>query len=355
MSPPSNSHKGDVLFLTSRDLQAIQGGGRGKIVGFESLGTQPIRFFELDAAAGLNGREQLEIFYTQVATSLTKCWRACHEIHSLLSSAQKRSADTSGDVEAALKSIIRLAVIEATKVLPVFRDFITPPVERTNLARAVRAEAYVTASIERDIRKNEIADFLGVSISQLTLAFREVGQLAVRDRLRFRRIESARHLLADSPLSVSEVAEKVGMNYRHFIRAFRQSTDLTPLRYRKYARSDSKTDLAWNEFFHTVNFEIVEPDPELSSHLPDQLPPINDGAITVLISNGSDQSITVSRLGQDGVYAKLATVCAEKRASFTDVPGSTWKLSSKDGTESNESFFQTSKTNAHLIYKAAQS
>ncbi len=39
---------GDALLMTGRQYQELKPGGRGILVGFEALGSQPCRFFELD-------------------------------------------------------------------------------------------------------------------------------------------------------------------------------------------------------------------------------------------------------------------------------------------------------------------
>ena len=292
------------------------------------------------------------------ADDLPGSWKACHEIHCLLESAQRYASATAEPEDQALRSVLRLATIECGRALEDFRAAVVAPVKKSNAARVAAAEVFVSCYIQRDIRKSELADRLGVSVSQLTLAFREIGQLAVRDRIRFRRVESARNLLADTTLSVSEIAERVGMNYRHFIRAFRQSALLTPLRYRKYARKDSKPPQVLEEFLHTANFDRVEPLVSLNGERSNPVRNSKDGAVSVLVSNASREPVVVSRLAGDGAFVDLGIVGGEKRLSFLDSPGSVWKIERRGGDSSQGPggggaplFFESGKTNSHFIFE----
>ena len=250
-----------------------------------------------------------------------------------------------------LGGLLRLAIAESTLVLEVFKRRFERPPEKTNAARVAAAEVYISANIGRDIRKSELADHLGVSVSQLTLAFRDIGQLAVRDRLRFRRVESARNLLADSGLSVSEVAEKVGMNYRHFIRAFRQNALLTPLRYRKYSRRSPKPPHVIDEFLHTEHFQSIDPLPSLEAGRVAPAGVANGGVVSLLISNASNEPVVISRQVADGTFEEMAIVEREKRLSFLDSPGSIWRLEPRfAGSNLQPTLYQSGEINSHFVF-----
>ena len=354
---PINLRAGEAMLLSAREFQSLSDGGGGTFVGFETLGTQPCRFFEATGAEPHAGREQLELFCTPFADDLSPCWKACHEIHCLLDAARRYVEGEAGERET-LRSVLRLATTECGRALEGFRDGVEGPSQKSNAARVMAAEMFVSCNIDRDIRKSELAEHLGVSVSQLTLAFREIGQLAVRDRLRFRRVEAARNLLADTSLSVSEVAERVGMNYRHFIRAFRQSALLTPLRYRKYARQDPKPSHIMDEFVHTANFDRVEPLCSLNGNTPDSGGgAAKQGAISVLISNATREPALLSRLSEGGGFIDLGIVAPQKRLSFLDAPGSIWKVEQRVGGSERAGgkpvFFKSGQTNSHFVFTEA--
>jgi AraC-like DNA-binding protein len=354
---PVHLRVGDALFASARDLLEIRSGGQGEFVGFETLGTQPFRVYWGNAADPVTSRRDLEVYCTPFAHQLSLCWRACHEVHCLLESAQRYTEVLGSSTEAALLNVLKLATVECYRALRAFQAEAERPEVKSNAARVRVAEVFVSCHIGRDIRKSELAKHLGVSVSQLTLAFREIGQLAVRDRIRFRRVESARNLLADTSLSVSEVAERVGMNYRHFIRAFRQNALLTPLRYRKYARRETKSEEVWEKLLHTENFDLVKPMKGFNAgfnaaHTNRQEEPA-DGAVTVLISNATDCPAMLSRLGTDGAFADLGIAAAQKRLSFLDCPGSIWKIDAHDGRpDSRTAFFKSGRSNSHFVFGA---
>ena len=348
---PVNLRVGDALLLSSSQCDDLCAGGSGSYIGFESLGTQPCRFFIADAVDPAGSRDCLEIFYSPFADDLPTFWRACHELHCLLESARNYTASSGGASDPALCSMIRLAVIECLRAVRGFKESIGRPMAKSNAARVGAAEMYVSCNIDRDIRKSELAEFLNVSVSQLTLAFREVGQLAVRDRIRFRRVESARNLLADTSLSVAEVAERVGMNYRHFIRAFRQNAVLTPLRYRKISRLRPKEGEVLKDYLHTENFDVVA---ALNSPNGDS-PPEVSSKVTVLFSNASGGSVTVSRLESDGTFNDAAAISPGRRLSFIDKPGQLWKIEPRSGRETKgaiaePTFYRVAEHNSHFVF-----
>jgi len=347
---PTNLRAGDAMLLSATEYDQLSNGGSGSYIGFEALGTQPCRFFVADGSDPVGSRQCLEIFCTPFANALPDFWRACHELHCLLDSALRYPNDSSGPSDPALCSMIRLALIESLRAVRCFRNSIGRPLEKSNTARVGAAELYVSCNIDRDIRKPELAEYLSVSVSQLTLAFREVGQLAVRDRIRFRRVETARNLLSDTSLSISEVAERVGMNYRHFIRAFRQSAVLTPLRYRKISRIADKGDEMLKDFLHTENFDLVMP---LQSPNGD-VPEMAAGMVTVLISNATKQSVTASRLGADGTFVDVGILSPERRLSVLDKPGQLWKIEPRGREQQaagDPTFFRVAGQNSHFAFR----
>ncbi len=70
---------------------------------------------------------------------------------------------------------------------------------------------------------------------------------------------------------------------------------------------------------------------------------------SVLISNGTGGTVSISHLGNDGEFVVVGAISAEKRLSFTDVAGSVWKVSARGGS-GRETIFKTGTTNSHFIF-----
>ena len=338
---------GDATMFSPRDLLKMQPGGHGLIVAVESISTQPCQFSVADAADPENSRKHLGIFCTPVAGSSTPCWQACNEIYKLLKSAQRHATDTSADAGLAMRAVLQLCAVECHRALTALSNEVNPPPEKSNAARMRAADMFISCHIGQDIRKTELAKHIGVSVSQLTLTFREVGHLSVRDRIRFRRVEFARNLLADTNLSVSAVADRVGMHYRHFIRAFRQNAKLTPLRYRKLVRLSDKSPELWSDLIYTAKFDQIEPLAGLcdSESKPDEK---GSDSVSVLFSNLTSGAIRLSRRNGHEHFDEIGVVAPGKRLAFLDDPESVWKVHLY-GDTSEPIFFKTAPRNSHFV------
>lgn len=96
---------------------------------------------------------------------------------------------------------------------------------------------YISKNYDKDISLNGIADQLQMDPSYLSKLIKQDKGLSFIDFLTKLRLEKARELLADSPLSVNEVSLKVGyVNTQSFIRMFKKSEGVTPGRFRELHR-----------------------------------------------------------------------------------------------------------------------
>jgi AraC-like DNA-binding protein len=99
------------------------------------------------------------------------------------------------------------------------------------------AVAIVSDEYERDLALDEIARRVASSRRQLQRAYAEIGQTTFRSHLTGVRMEAAAELLARGPLTVREVAHRVG--YRQpaqFAKAFRRHHGVSPSSYRARRR-----------------------------------------------------------------------------------------------------------------------
>ncbi|MGE4490535.1 MAG: helix-turn-helix domain-containing protein [Kiritimatiellales bacterium] len=101
-----------------------------------------------------------------------------------------------------------------------------------NIAERIRTFMY--DDLERGYNISQIADFFGLSRSSLFLHFkREFGMSPVK-MLQAARLDKARHLLAETALTVEMVARASGYsNLSHFLHQFKAAEGMTPSIYRQ--------------------------------------------------------------------------------------------------------------------------
>jgi AraC family transcriptional regulator, regulatory protein of adaptative response / methylphosphotriester-DNA alkyltransferase methyltransferase len=99
------------------------------------------------------------------------------------------------------------------------------------------AVAIVAEEYERDLALDEIARRVASSRRQLQRAYAEIGNTTFRSHLTAVRMDAAGELLSRGPLTVREVAHRVG--YRQpaqFAKAFRRHHGASPSSYRARRR-----------------------------------------------------------------------------------------------------------------------
>ena len=81
---------------------------------------------------------------------------------------------------------------------------------------------------------DEIASHFYISRAYLTRIFKSITGFTVKEYLILCRIRNAKTLLQTTPLSITEIASRVGFgNITNFEKNFKQMTSMTPLQYRK--------------------------------------------------------------------------------------------------------------------------
>ena len=100
----------------------------------------------------------------------------------------------------------------------------------------VRAQAAVERGYRRPITLVAVAQALAVSPRQLQRAYDEIGLTTFAAHLRSVRLRNAAELLANQPLTVTDVARLVGYHQpSHFVKAFQRRYGTTPGAYRERA------------------------------------------------------------------------------------------------------------------------
>jgi AraC family transcriptional regulator of adaptative response / methylphosphotriester-DNA alkyltransferase methyltransferase len=99
------------------------------------------------------------------------------------------------------------------------------------------ARVLVKRHYRRSLTLNAVASALSCSPRQLQRAYAQFGDTTFQEDLAERRMAAAAELLAEQPLSVSDVARLVGYSGgSHFARAFNRRYGLSPARFRECAR-----------------------------------------------------------------------------------------------------------------------
>lgn len=98
--------------------------------------------------------------------------------------------------------------------------------------------AYINGHCAEQLSQEQLARIACMGATKLKSAFRQIHGCTITDYIRQRRIGQAERLLAETELSVGQVAEAVG--YRsasRFAELFRKSTGFLPGEYRRQARA----------------------------------------------------------------------------------------------------------------------
>lgn len=126
----------------------------------------------------------------------------------------------------------RGGVKEKLQKISVRKDSTKKDIYKTVLA----AKRFIDKNYSDPINLSQIAKASGVSPFKLNREFKQVFVVAPGQYLTERRIMAAKILLRKTKTSVLDIALKVGWgSVTSFNKAFRQSTGLTPLEYRKKA------------------------------------------------------------------------------------------------------------------------
>ena len=94
---------------------------------------------------------------------------------------------------------------------------------------------YIQENCDRDLSLTEVSDYLGFSTYYFSRVFKQVTACSFMEYLTTQRVKHSQTLLANSELSVTEVAYQSGFNsIATFNRAFRKCRGCSPSEYRKY-------------------------------------------------------------------------------------------------------------------------
>ena len=102
-----------------------------------------------------------------------------------------------------------------------------------------KARAYIEAHQQEDVRVEDIAKVLNMSVFYFCKVFRKATGLTFTGYLAQVRVAKAKRLLFNPHLRISEIAFEAGFqSITHFNRVFRKITGMSPTRYRSKSTSE---------------------------------------------------------------------------------------------------------------------
>lgn len=117
------------------------------------------------------------------------------------------------------------------------------PSLRCNASTALQAAVFIEESSNHFVEVAYLAKKFGLSRNRFTKIFTEYWLISPRDYLINSRISRAKRLLADTSLTVSEIAARLGYSDHYFFaRQFKEKTGESPGRFRKEHRREYKSD-----------------------------------------------------------------------------------------------------------------
>ena len=99
---------------------------------------------------------------------------------------------------------------------------------------AEKLKKYVSGNLASDLSAESVCERFYISRTKLYRLSVEIFGMGFSDYVRDQRIKEAKKLLRNTEFSITEIAERVGINDpNYFIRVFRRHVGTTPLQYRK--------------------------------------------------------------------------------------------------------------------------
>ena len=87
---------------------------------------------------------------------------------------------------------------------------------------------------EADFGVSSVAEFLGISVPSASKTLKQMFGVNFKKIINEKRLDQAREMLTKSDVSVADISTKLGFySTSYFIRIFRESTGMTPAKYRK--------------------------------------------------------------------------------------------------------------------------
>ena len=119
-----------------------------------------------------------------------------------------------------------------------FAELANPETPEKNLDLSAKLRRYIDEHFhEPSLSIVELADYLGVSTGHLSRSYKKDTGETVLNYINSKRIEAAKHLLADTDIPLQEIVHKIGyLDVSSFHRKFKSMVGITPGAYRSGSR-----------------------------------------------------------------------------------------------------------------------
>jgi len=113
-------------------------------------------------------------------------------------------------------------------------SFIKTKTKEEVLKRLTLAKEYISSNYNQNITLENIADYACLSVNHLLRTFKEAYEISPYQFLMQLRLNRAKNLLQTTPYSLNEIVGLVGFECpSSFIRLFKNTFNITPLKYKK--------------------------------------------------------------------------------------------------------------------------
>lgn len=130
----------------------------------------------------------------------------------------------------------RLLLLQCLELLAEHGSLLIPAVSDNHLNMQRELLAYISDHYTEKISLQDLAAQFHLSEKYISRYFKEHFQLTITGYTNHLRLTGARRLLESTDLPITEVALRSGFsNVSYFIRAFKNSYGISPLKYRKSA------------------------------------------------------------------------------------------------------------------------
>ena len=109
---------------------------------------------------------------------------------------------------------------------------------RTDINAVQRALDYIRANLSEEFTIQDLVRVAGTNKSKLQNGFKIIKGQTINEYIQSYRLDTARHLLASTDLSVSEIVYEIGLSNRsYFAKQFKEEFGMTPSEYRENLKS----------------------------------------------------------------------------------------------------------------------
>lgn len=146
------------------------------------------------------------------------------------------------DISQAINNCFRIEEYRAVMVKLIGRtsEFIAQSVNRKDVF-IHECEKIIKENVENYISVSEIAERLGVSGSYLSRIFKEKTGSTVINAINRAKLETAQDLLKNTDMKIYEIADRLGFeNITYFSHFFKKHMNISPVEYKKQTESQDR-------------------------------------------------------------------------------------------------------------------